>query len=102
MKKFEMNRVDKKGNIISGYQEIVKAESSEDAITDYLYHLETAEGVENPSCECVEVDWEEKPSFIISPTFIYDENGRRLCTCGNGEPWETCSGTEEFGSDYCG
>ena len=74
MKKFEMNRVDKKGNIISGYQEIVEAESSEDAITDYLYH----------------------------PTFIYDENGRRLCTCGNGEPWETCSGTEEFGSDYCG
>lgn len=45
---------------------------------------------------------EEKSTFILSPTHIYDEKGHRLCTCGSGEPWETCSGTESFGSDYCG
>ena len=56
MKKFEMNRIDEKGNIISGYQEIVEAENEGEATRDYLYHLETAEGVENPMCEAVEVE----------------------------------------------
>ena len=56
MKKFEMNRIDEKGNIISGYQEVVEAETEKEATRDYLYHLETAEGIENPMCEAVEAD----------------------------------------------
>lgn len=58
MKKFIMNQVDTKGNIISGYQDFLVAESSKDAISDYLYFLETSEGIEDPKCECIEVDWE--------------------------------------------
>ena len=59
MKKFEMNRIDEKGNIISGYQEVVEAETEEEATRDYLQYLETAEGIKNPMCEAVEVDWEQ-------------------------------------------
>lgn len=42
----------------------------------------------------------EKSNFIIIVTHIFDAEGRRLCTCGSEEPWETCSAPN--GSDYCG
>jgi hypothetical protein len=58
MKKFELNRIDKYGGLITGYQEIVENESMESAVEDYLYYLETSEGIKNPLCDCIEVDWE--------------------------------------------
>jgi len=42
----------------------------------------------------------KKSEFILSPTHMYDEEGCRLCTCGSGEPWETCSAP--LGHEYCG
>ena len=58
VKNWELNQIDKKGNIISGYQAQVNGVTREQAITDYLYYLETSEGMENPKCECIEIDWE--------------------------------------------
>jgi len=58
VKNWELNQIDKKGNIISGYQAQVNGVTREQAITDYLYYLETSEGIENPKCECIEIDWE--------------------------------------------
>ena len=55
---WQLNRIDDQGNIISGYQDISKNVTREQAITDYLYYLETSEGIENPKCECIEIDWE--------------------------------------------
>ena len=43
---------------------------------------------------------ERKSEFILSPTLIYNEEGRRLCTCGSREPWATCSAP--FGWEFCG
>lgn len=59
IRNWELNQIDEKGNIISGYQAQVNNVTREQAITDYLYYLETSEGIENPKCECVEIDWEE-------------------------------------------
>ena len=55
---WQSNRTDDQGNIISGYQDISKNVTREQAITDYLYYLQTSEGIENPKCECIEIDWE--------------------------------------------
>ena len=56
---WQLNRTDNQGNIISGYQDtITTGVTREQAITDYLYYLETSEGIENPKCECIEIDWE--------------------------------------------
>jgi len=88
MKKFVLNRVDMGGNIISGYQDIIEVEASEQAVSDYLYFLSSSEGIENPKCECVEVDWEEK-SVEITP-----------CNCGSGESVHTCS--VPYGWEFCG
>jgi len=55
---WELNLTDEKGNIITGYQDRAENVTKEQAITDYLYYLETAEGIENPKCECIEIDWE--------------------------------------------
>jgi len=58
IKNWELNQIDEKGNIISGYQAQVNGVTREQAITDYLYYLETSEGIENPKCECIEIDWD--------------------------------------------
>jgi len=56
---WQLNRTDDQGNIISGYQDTnTTGVTREQAITDYLYYLETSEGIENPKCECIEIDWE--------------------------------------------
>jgi len=56
---WQLNRTDDQGNIISGYQDtITTGVTREQAITDYLYYLETSEGIKNPKCECIEIDWE--------------------------------------------
>ena len=85
-----MNRIDEKGNVVSGYQDVVETETAEIATQDYLYFLVSSEGIENPKCECVEVDWgkEEKPA-------IY-----HACNCGSGEERMTCSAP--YGWEFCG
>jgi len=54
-----LNRVDDKGNLFSGYQGRAENVTREQAIIDYLYYLNTSEGIEDPKCECLEIDWEE-------------------------------------------
>jgi len=50
--------VDENGNLFSGYQGRAENVTRQHAITDYLYYLETSEGIENPKCDCIEIDWE--------------------------------------------
>jgi len=54
-----LNRVDENGNLFSGYQGRAENVTRQQAITDYLYYLETSEGIENPKCDCIEIDWEQ-------------------------------------------
>ena len=78
MKKFELNRVDEKGNIISGYQEIVETESYENAVSDYLYFLASSEGIEDPKCECIEVDWESPKTRVWPITKFWESKTQNL------------------------
>lgn len=85
---WELNRTDEKGNIISGYQDRAENCTMQQAITDYLYYLKTSEGIEDPHCDCVEIDCEEEEEDLNA----------RLCQCGSGVSWVNCPS----GSLYCG
>jgi len=39
-----------------------------------------------------------KTIITVVTTPVYDVNGNRVCTCGSGQPWQTCVAN----SPYCG
>lgn len=101
---WKLNQIDNQGNIISGYQDIAKNVTREQAITDYLYYLETSERVKNPKCDCIEIDW--KPNTVklykINQTKAY-----QMSEQGEGyslEPYFSGSnhyeGYDDGGKDY--
>ena len=58
VKNWELNLTDDKGNIITGYQDVAKDVTKEQAIIDYIYYLETSEGKENlteDNISCIEI-----------------------------------------------
>lgn len=58
MKRFQLNRKDKHGYIITGYEQIQENETKEDAIFDYLHWLDDP-GVTEDDIDVQEIDWEE-------------------------------------------
>jgi len=62
MKKYVANLKDENGYIVTGYEQVLSADSREEAIADYLYWLNTGPENENHSpkeVDLVEVDWED-------------------------------------------
>jgi len=61
MKKFRANLLDEFGCIRTGYEDYLEAETREEAIADYLYHIRENCGMDEITVDQVEidlVDWE--------------------------------------------